>query len=332
MKRVDLERGLHSLWYADSWIYRLLLPLSWLYCGLGVVRRLAYRIGLLRGTALDCPVVVVGNLVAGGSGKTPLVIALADYLRQAGLRVGLLCRGYRGRAKRWPQRVTPDSDPDEVGDEAVLLAQKTGLPVMAGPKRVLSGRALLEQAPCDVVLCDDGLQHYALKRDLEIVAIDPEYAFGNGACLPAGPLREPRSRLQQVDAVVSLGEPCREAGALMQLAVAEAFRLVDPRQRCKLSAFAGQSVHAIAGIAHPQRFFRRLREAGMSVEAHAFEDHHRYMPEDIAFDDPRPVLMTEKDAVKCQAFSRSDWWVVPLEVQLDATFGDWLVNAVSKRE
>jgi tetraacyldisaccharide 4'-kinase len=189
MKRADLERRLQSLWYGGSRLYWLLLPLSWLFCGLVVLRYAAYRHGLLRSTAIGCPVVVVGNLVVGGSGKTPLVIALANCLQQAGLRVGLLCRGYRGRAEHWPQPVTGDSEPDQVGDEAVLLAQKTGMPVMAGPERVRSGRALLQQTPCDVVLCDDGLQHYALKRDLEIAIIDPEYAFGNGACLPAGPLR-----------------------------------------------------------------------------------------------------------------------------------------------
>jgi len=331
MKRADLEHWLQTLWYGRSYFYRILLPLSWLFCAVVIVRRAAYRAGLLSGGALDCPVIVVGNLVVGGTGKTPLVIALAKHLHQAGLRVGLLCRGYRGRARDWPQWVSADSDPDRVGDEAVLLAQKTGLPVVAGPQRLLAGRALLAQTGCDVLVCDDGLQHYALQRDVEIVVIDPGYGLGNGACLPAGPLREPRSRLQQVDVVLSLGQDCPEASAVMRIATAACRRLDDPGEPCKLAAFAGQSVHAVAGIAHPQRFFQQLRNAGIQVEEHAFDDHHRYVAGDLAFDDARPVLMTEKDAVKCRSILRANGWAVSHEVQLDEAFGDWLINTVRAR-
>jgi tetraacyldisaccharide 4'-kinase len=245
--------------------------------------------------------------------------------------VGLLCRGYRGQATVWPQQVTPHSDPFEVGDEAVLLRQKTDSPVMAGADRVQAGRALLHQSPCDVILCDDGLQHYALKRDLEIIVIDPEHAFGNGACLPAGPLREPRARLRQVDVVVSLGDSSPEATETMRVTAGACWKLDDPDQRCELATFAGRSVHAVAGIAHPQRFFQQMRDAGLSIEQHEFDDHHCYLPEELVFDDQRPVLMTEKDAVKCRAFARPDWWVVPLEVQLDEAFGNWIKNAVRKR-
>ncbi len=333
MTRVELERRLHTLWYGDSCLYCLLLPLSWLFCGLVMLRRAAYRSGLLRSAVLDRPVIVVGNLVVGGGGKTPLVIALAKRLQQAGLRVGLLCRGYRGHARHWPQRVNGDSDPLEVGDEAVLLAQQTGMPVMAGAERVDAGRALLNQADCDVLLCDDGLQHYALNRKLEIAVIDSERLFGNGACLPAGPLREPLARLQQVDAVVALGDdPAPVKATTMPVTVTRAYRLDDPEQQRPLADFTGQFVHAVAGIAHPQRFFHQLREAGIRVEAHAFDDHHPFEPDDLRFDDERPVLMTEKDAVKCRSFAHPAWWVVPLDIRLDAQFGDWLVNAVSKQE
>lgn len=333
MRRSDLEWRLQSLWYGGYRVYRLLLPLSWLYCGFCALRRAAYRLRLLRSAELDCKVVVVGNLVAGGSGKTPLVIALARTLQGRGLRVGILCGGYRGRAKQWPVAVRADSDPLEVGDEAVLLAQKTGLPVMAGPRRVDAGKALLGSTRCDVLLCDDGLQHYALRRDVEIVVVDAERGFGNGACLPAGPLREPRKHLQRADAVVALGsEPCAEATTVMQYVGSEACKLADPEHCYRLDAFAGQVVHGVAGIGYPQRFFRQLLDAGLSLEAHAFDDHHQFTPEDLAFAGRRPVLMTEKDAVKCRSFARPDWWVVPVEAQLEPGFEDWLVNAVSPRE
>jgi tetraacyldisaccharide 4'-kinase len=328
MKRADFERHLRRLWYGGSPFSRLLLPLSWLYCAFVLLRRKAYLAGLLPSKALDCQVVVVGNLVVGGSGKTPLVIALANILKQRGLRVGILCRGYRGRSSEWPVRVREDSDPDAVGDEAVLLALKTGVPVMAGPDRVAAGRALLETGAFDVLLCDDGLQHYRLRRDIEIVVVDTARGYGNGACLPAGPLRETPERLQGVDAVVALGGPWPGATATMHYAGDDASRLIDPRQRFRLEAFAGQMVHAVAGIAHPQRFFRQLLDAGIDVRAHAFDDHHRYQPVDLAFTGRSPVFMTEKDAVKCRSFRRPDWWVVPLEVRLDQAFEDWLVERI----
>jgi tetraacyldisaccharide 4'-kinase len=332
MRRSSLEWRLQALWYGGSGAYRLLLPLSWLYCGFGALRRMAYRWGLLRSTALGCAVVVIGNLVAGGSGKTPLVIALARSLQSRGLRVGILCRGYGGRSQHWPVLVRADSDPGEVGDEAVLLAQKTGLPVMAGPRRVDAGKALLGAAACDVLLCDDGLQHYALRRDIEIVVIDAERGYGNGACLPAGPLREPRGRAREADAVVALGEPCAEATTVMHYVGSETCKLQDPEHCYPLDAFAGQAVYAIAGIGYPQRFFRQLLDAGLSLEAHAFDDHHPFTPEDLAFSSRRPVLMTEKDAVKCRRFARSDWWVVPVEVRLDPGFEDWLVATLTAWE
>jgi tetraacyldisaccharide 4'-kinase len=332
VRRSELEWRLQALWYGGSWTYRLLLPLSWLYCALSALRRTGYRRGVLRSTRLDCTVVVVGSLVAGGSGKTPLVIALAATLQRAGLRVGILCSGYRGRSRHWPLAVQADSDPVETGDEAVLLAQKTGLPVMAGPDRVKAGKALLDSTPCDVLLCDDGLQHYALQRDVEIVVIDSERGYGNGACLPAGPLREPRTRLQQVDAVVALGGPCSGATTRMHYVSGEICKLQDPQYGYRLDAFAGQAVHAVAGIGYPQRFFRQLLDAGLSVEAHAFDDHHPFVPEDLAFARHRPVFMTEKDAVKCRGFARPDWWVVPVEARLEPDFEAWLIAAVSPRE
>jgi len=330
VQRAGLARRLQLLWYGDSRLYLLLLPLSWLYCAVVELRRLAYRRGLLRSTALTCKVVVVGNLVAGGSGKTPLVMALADILASAGLRVGIVCSGYRGRARHWPQPVDASSDPREVGDEAVLLAQKTGLPVVAGRDRVAAGRALLRSTACDLLLCDDGLQHYALQRNLEIVVIDASRPQGNGACLPAGPLREPWRRLQEADAVVALGEYCANATTVMHYVSTTTVNLHDPQQRRPLTAFAGQAVYAVAGTGHPQRFFNQLRDAGLQVETRAFDDHHDYSPDDLVFDKPYPVLMTEKDAVKCRLFALPDAWVVPVDIRLEPAFVNWLVDAVTR--
>ncbi len=329
-RRADLERHLRALWYGGSPHYRWLLPLSWLYCMLVNLRHAAYRRGPLRAVGVDCKVVVVGNLVAGGGGKTPLVMALAEMLTHAGLRVGILCNGYRGRARQWPQRVSASSDPREVGDEAVLLAQATGLPVMAGPDRVAAARALLSLGRCDLLLCDDGLQHYRLRRDIEIIVLDAARAQGNGACLPAGPLREPWRRLRRADAVVALGGPCAGAGSSMHYISDHAVRLHDRQQRRPLGAFAQQAVYAVAGTAHPQRFFDQLRDAGLQVETRAFDDHHRYCAEDFVFAEPRAVLMTEKDAVKCRTLPLPNAWVVPVEVRLEAEFTTWLVAAVTR--
>lgn len=330
MRRAELARRLQALWYGGSRLYLLLLPLSWLYCAAATIRRAAYEAGLLPGASLDCKVVVIGNLVAGGAGKTPLTIAVADALTRAGLRVGILCSGYRGHARRWPQRVTADSDPRAVGDEAVLLAQNTGLPVVAGRDRVAAGRALLESTPCDLIICDDGLQHYALRRDLEIVVIDSARPRGNGACLPAGPLREPWRRLRHADAVVALGKPCKEATTTMAYISTLAVALHQPQQRRPLQDFADRPVCAVAGTGHPERFFEQLRNAGLRVEAHAYEDHHTFSEEDFAFTAGRPVLMTGKDAVKCRLLPLPDAWVVPLDVDLDPDFADWLIAAVAR--
>ncbi len=330
MRRAELERRLRELWYGDSTAYRALLPLAWVYGALVGLRRAAYRIGLARSHPLACQVIVVGNLVVGGGGKTPLVIALAHALRATRLRIGILCSGYRARARHWPQRVYADSDPRRVGDEAVLLAQATGLPVMAGPDRVAAGRQLLRESACELLLCDDGLQHYRLRRDLEIVVLDGEYPRGNGACLPAGPLREPWSRLRHADAVVALGRRCAQADTVMEYRLTEAVNLLDPGHRLPLSAFVGQRVHAVAGIARPERFFSQLRAAGLELNCRAFDDHHDYVAADLRFPTPDPVLMTAKDAVKCRDFPLPHAWVVPVEARLDPHFTDWLTTTIKQ--
>ena len=331
MKRARWQQRLHSIWYGNSAASVLLLPLSWLYCAAAAIRRLAYQSGLLSATGCNSRVVVVGNISVGGTGKTPLVIALAERLQRHGFRVGILTRGYRGQASHWPQAVTVDSDPRQLGDEAVLLARKTRTTVFAGPQRVAAARALLQASACDVLICDDGLQHYALHRDLEIATVDTKRGHGNGLCLPAGPLREPVSRLQRVDAVVMLGDDCDD-GYAMRLIPAAVRRLTDPAARRELQSFQGNPLHAVAGIGDPQRFFDMLRQAGLTIQTHPFADHHPFRAGDLDFGDHRPVLMTEKDALKCEAFSRPNWWCVPVRAQLDTAFYDWLISALARTE
>jgi tetraacyldisaccharide 4'-kinase len=329
MNRTGWELRLQTLWYGNSRAYIALLPLSWLYCMLVWIRRLAFRVGLLRTTSLGCRVIVVGNITAGGTGKTPLVIAIAKRAQQAGLRVGILARGYRGDANHWPQQVNGSSDPRQVGDEAVLLARQTGLPVFAGPDRVAAGKALLQASPCDVLICDDGLQHYALQRDIEIALVDASRGQGNGFCLPAGPLREPASRLGSVDAVVALGDDPRWPYSMCLVSHA-ARGVAEPSISRSLDSFRGSTVHAVAGIGNPERFFASLRSAGLRIQAHRFADHHPFAPADLDFGDSNPVLMTGKDALKCERFAQHNWWFVPIEAQPDARLEEWLAKLLEQ--
>jgi tetraacyldisaccharide 4'-kinase len=314
LKRLD------SYWQTRNPVALTLLPLSWLFCASAVVRRLAYGRGWLRMHRLPVPVIVVGNITVGGTGKTPLVIRLVAILRSLGLRPGVVSRGYGGRVGQGPpRRVTPESDPGEVGDEPVLIARRCGVPVWVSPRRAEAGRALLAHSDCVVLICDDGLQHYALARDLEIAVMDGRGA-GNGLCLPAGPLREPLGRLGAVDLRVLNGGDGEDGALRMQLHPGQAVSLRHPDRAMPLAAFAGQRVHALAGIGHPARFFATLREAGVEPIEHPFPDHHAYSPADIRFGDGCAVLMTEKDAVKCGPFAGSEHWAVPVDAQLEAAF------------
>ena len=317
MKRLD------HYWYTRSPWLLLLTPLSLLFRVIVGARRLAYRVGIKRSTRVSLPVIVVGNITVGGTGKTPLVVWLAGYLREKGYAPGIVSRGYGGTASHWPQQVRADSDPAVVGDEAVLLAATTGCPMAVAPDRVAAAQALVDQGGCDVIISDDGLQHYALQRDIEIAVIDGVRRFGSGFLLPAGPLREPVRRLQQVDLVVvnGLGDGDEHRMTLQQ---GDAHNLQDPDRICALQGFRSQRVHAVAGIGHPERFFRALQQAGLQLDSHTFPDHHAFRPEDIRFGDGRPVIMTEKDAVKCRHFATQDDWYVPVEASLSGKFREQL--------
>jgi tetraacyldisaccharide 4'-kinase len=320
---------LESSWYRRSPWLLALTPASLVYCGLGRLRRLFYRAGLLTRHRIPVQVIIVGNLTAGGTGKTPLVTWLVDFLSTSGYRPGVIARGYKGRACHWPQPVHADSDPLIVGDEAVLLAGRCGCPVIVGPDRVAAARALSEQGECDLIIADDGLQHYALERDIEIVVIDGERRFGNGFCLPAGPLRESPGRLADVDLAVvnGTGGPGEYPMTVHTVCAVSLERGIPLR---KLACFGHQTVHAVAGIGNPARFFTSLREAGMQLEEHVFPDHHAYVAADLDFGDDRPVVMTEKDAVKCRNFGLRNCWYIPVTIELPAEFGTRVLELLAR--
>jgi tetraacyldisaccharide 4'-kinase len=316
---------LEKHWARLTWLSALLAPLSAMFASIAWLRRAAYRIGLLRSRQIAVPVIVIGNITAGGTGKTPLAISLVEALRARGFHPGIVSRGYRGDAKL--MAVAADSDPAQAGDEPILLATRTRCPVWVGADRVAAARALQASHPeCDVILSDDGLQHYRLARDVEIAVIDGERGFGNRLPLPAGPMREPVSRLARVDAIVINGE---HAPALppvprfrMTLRGSRFRNLQDATLFADASRFGGKTVHAVAGIGNPSRFFSQLRTLGLTFTAHAFPDHHRFSPADLGAFAHQTVIMTEKDAIKCAGFARIDWWVLPVDASIDAALAE----------
>jgi tetraacyldisaccharide 4'-kinase len=316
-------RWIQRHWERFTPVSALLVPVSLLFRTASSARRAAYRSGLLRASRLAAPVVVVGNITVGGTGKTPLVLWLAAALKAHGRAPGIVCRGYGGTT-RAPQAVRGDSDPYACGDEAVLLAQRSGCPVWSGIDRAAAATSLLAANDCDVVLSDDGLQHYALRRDLELCVVDADSPFGNGWLLPAGPLREPPSRLSEVDAVVVNGganahaalDAARKLNAAcveMALEPRGFWNLRDRQRRAVARDFRGKRVHAVAGIGNPGRFFRQLEAMDIAFTPHFFPDHHAYDASDLAYADAEAVVMTEKDAVKCERFASDRCWALAVD-------------------
>ncbi len=308
---------LERQWYRVTPLHLLLFPASLLFGLLAAVRRTLYRHGLLRSERLPVPVIVVGNVTVGGSGKTPLTLWLAQQLLDRGMRPGIISRGYQSAASS-PRAVSAHDPAEAVGDEPLLMAQRRLCPVWIGRDRPAAGRALLAAHPeCDVLLSDDGLQHYRLRRDAEIAVVDGVRRFGNRFLLPAGPLREPPSRLGTVDAVVVNGGEATENEYPMRLEGTRFCSVSDPQTTRDARDFHGMRLHAVAGIGHPQRFFDHLKALGLIVQAHPFPDHHRYTAADLAFEDADAILMTEKDAVKCAAFANEKCWVLRVDARLD---------------
>lgn len=298
-----LEHWLLNVWYGDGWLGKyLLLPLTGLFCLLGALNRWRQQ---RQQIIHPVPVVVVGNISVGGTGKTPLVIWLVEQLRALGFNPGVVSRGYKRNV-------------GEIGDEPLLIMQRTGVPLAVDRNRNQAISHLLQQHACDLIIADDGLQHYRMGRDVEICVVDGQRRFGNGFCLPSGPLREPVSRLASCDFVVINGENMQVQGdTLVNLVTNEAKPLRE---------IAGQRVHVVTGIGNPQRFISSLQKVGVQVLPHVYPDHHAFIAEELHFDDDLPVLMTEKDAVKCRQFAAKNCWYLPIEAVLDNEFAQTLLT------
>lgn len=326
-----LSERLLEAWYKGHPLLTLLSPLEALYRK--VVRGKRQRFLAGEGTIYRAPVpvLVVGNITIGGTGKTPLILFLVEHCRQRGLRVGVVSRGYGAKPPQLPWRVRGDQPAAQAGDEPLLIVQRSGVPLMIDPDRSQAVRALLDAEPLDLILCDDGLQHYRLARDLELVLIDAARGLGNRRCLPAGPLREPVERLAEVDALLYNGAVAdRDDGFAFTL---QPTALVNLRsgERLPLDHFpAGQAVHAVAGIGNPQRFFNTLRGLDWKPIEHPFADHAEFSAEALCFSPTLPLVMTEKDAVKCRAFAADDWWYLAVDAQPSAAFVRWLDEQLAR--
>jgi tetraacyldisaccharide 4'-kinase len=332
------DAALQRLWYGPRWMSVPLWPLAWLFRAVVSIRRVLYRAGLLRAQRVPVPVIVVGNITVGGTGKTPVAGWLARGLSLRGYRVGVVLRGYGGSASHGVTVVTAGSDPREVGDEAVVHALSGPHVVVTGADRVAAARRAAAEG-AEIVVCDDGLQHLRLARDYEVAVVDAGRGLGNGQLLPAGPLREPAGRLESVDAVVltQRGGPTPPAltvreplTVIVRLTLGDAVNVTTGERRA-LDSFHGRTVHAAAGIGHPEAFFEALRSAGLEVAGHALPDHAALDPGRLPFPAGATVLMTAKDAVKCRSFAGADWWLVELGVHLDRTAtNDWLAQILER--
>lgn len=331
-------RRLERDWYRGAAWLSLLAPLEWLYRAVVSRRRREFQSGRRATWCAGVPVVVVGNVTLGGTGKSPLVARLAGDLAAAGWRPGIVSRGYGGKAERYPLSVTPDTPVAASGDEPLMLAQQTGVPVAVDPDRSRAARLLVEQCDCNIVISDDGLQHHALGRTLELVVIDGARGLGNRRCLPRGPLREPAERLERVDALIGNGGFAAlddgEAAGVPRFAmqvVARRWRHLKTGVTHSIDAppFGTGAVDAVAGIGHPQRFFDTLEALGVEHRPHAFGDHHRFTSDDL----PRratTIVMTAKDGVKCREIADERCWVLDVEAELDTAFERWWYERIAR--
>lgn len=334
-----IDSLLQNIWYGDSSLRVALLPLSWLYAATIALRRLFYRAGIFRSEKLTVPVIVVGNITAGGTGKTPLTLWLAQQLTEKSFNPGIVSRGYGGKVGPQPVAVTVDSNPAVVGDEAVLMAGRSTCPVVVHPDRVAAARRAIELG-ADIIVADDGLQHYRLERDFEIAVVDADREYGNRRLLPAGPLREPLSRLDSIEQILVQCETddSPELSHRVSDSPPKNFRL-DISAICRLdnsdirhsTSFSGKQLHAIAGIGNPERFFRLLEANNIRVIRHPLPDHARIRQEDLDFDDNIDVVMTEKDAVKCRWLDTTKCWYVPVDVVIDAADAEYLLNRIMRK-
>ena len=313
-----------AAWYAGHPALKLLQPLEWLYRRVVTAKRERFLAGEGEIYQPPVPLIVVGNITVGGTGKTPLILWMIEHCQRAGLRVGVVSRGYGATPPQLPWRVEPEQSAAVAGDEPLLIVQRTGVPLMIDPDRSRAVQALLAAEPLDLILSDDGMQHYRLARDLELVLIDAARGLGNKRCLPAGPLREPIERLQSVDAVLFNGaETDRDEGFAFRLQPTALVNLLTGERRGLEHFSAGQALHAVAGIGNPQRFFNTLETLHWQPVAHAFADHAEYSASALNFMPPLPLVMTEKDAVKCRSFAAQDWWYLAVDAVPSPAFVAW---------
>ena len=326
-----LSEKLQKAWYEGHSLLWLLLPLSRLFEALAVYRRSLYLEGKKEVYTAPCPVIIVGNINVGGSGKSPMVIWLVNKLKNAGYSPGVISRGYGGKAPHYPCSVDANSPPQQVGDEPWMIWHRTGVPCVVDPVRPRGVEYLVKNEGCNVIVSDDGLQHYALGRDIEIAVVDGSRGLGNARCLPYGPLREPVSRLQSVDFVVLNGRAKHVdvSGYSMSLESSEFYKVNEIALPVKtaMNPSVTEKVHAVAGIGHPQRFFDTLSGLGYSFESHAFPDHYPFSQKDLCFKDKQNILMTEKDAVKCFSFADENAYYLTV----DAVVEDTLWSAIQKK-
>lgn len=322
---MSLSERLLRAWYDGHPALSLLRPLEWLYRRVAHGRRQRFLQGTTPAYRPPVPLIVVGNITVGGTGKTPMILWLIEHCRSRGLRVGVISRGYGAHPPRFPWRVEAGQGAEQAGDEPLLIVQRSGVPLMIDPDRSAAARALLASEPLDLLLSDDGLQHYRLARDLELVLIDAARGLGNRRCLPAGPLREPPERLQSVDAVLRNGASADdEQGYALQLKPTALVNVRSGERVCPGHFPPGQQMHAVAGIGNPQRFFATLEALHWRPIPHAFADHAEYSAELLDFSPELPLVMTEKDAVKCRAFAAANWWYLAVDAQPSCAFVDWL--------
>ena len=323
-----MQQFVHKIWYEGHWLKWLLWPLSWLFALISATRRRLFRLGVKSVFHSPVPVIVVGNITAGGSGKTPTVLYLIELLRRSGYKPGVISRGYGADIKS-PLRVTPEHSSSEVGDEPAMIFARTQVPMVVGPNRVAALQTLLQQGDIDVVICDDGLQHYALGRDIEIALIDGERRLGNGMLIPAGPLREGPWRLNNVDFRLCNGGVARQNEFPMALEPTGLIALTDSAR--SIAPVAGDKVAAMAGIGNPERFFTTLTQQGFELAVtRSFDDHQTYYAEDVDSLAPGlPLLMTEKDAIKCRGFAKQNWWYLAVDAKLAPEFDLQLLDKLA---
>lgn len=318
---------LEHLWYKKNFFCYLLLPFSAIYFLVALLHRALYRFGLKKTYHFNVPIIVVGNITVGGTGKTPLVMWLAEFLSQNKFKPGIVSRGYKpclnkGETKiNYPYLVKKTDSPKSVGDEALLIAQRSGCPLVIAKNRVAAVKKLLALTDCDIIISDDGLQHHALGRNFEIVVIDDSRKFGNSFLLPAGPLRESKKRLKKVDSII-----------VTELAPNYFYFLKNPAVQKSIKNFSGESVHAVAGIGNPQKFFHTLKKLGITVIEHPFPDHYWFTEKDLEFGDEKAIIMTEKDAVKCLNFAPENSWALRVEAKVDDKLKLDLLNRIGKHD